>query len=171
MKQVAGRDVLHIAAQVGEAEGGVIEDAEKTRGATALLDIGPAGLADGGYVEAITAADEILLRGAEAVAGIAGDFHALILRAAAVPKLLFFDEGGEGEFGEAFSHKRWGAKEGFGWGGRGFSNAERPRGRVETAFAADVLYRFKNPIEARWLTAQVSGEVFLSARRVPCRLP
>jgi len=104
VKEIAGADVLHVAAEVGESESGVVDDAEKALGAAAVLDVGPAGFADGGHVEAVASADEVLLGGAEAVAGAAGGFDALVLRATAMTALLIFDEGGEGELCEAFSH-------------------------------------------------------------------
>ena len=58
--EVAEADVLLVAAIVCEADEGGIEDVDEAFGASAMLDVGPAGLADGGHVEAVTALDEVL---------------------------------------------------------------------------------------------------------------
>ena len=74
----------------------MIDDADEAFGAAAVLDIGPSGFADGGHVEAVAALEEVLLGGGESVAEGRGLLHALVLAAAAVLLLLFFDEWGEG---------------------------------------------------------------------------
>ena len=80
-----------------------------------MLDVGPAGLGDGGHVEAVAEGEEVLLVGAELVVAGERGLHALVLAAAAVLGLLFFDAGREGDFVEAFGHvcPRGGASYGF----------------------------------------------------------
>ncbi len=100
-------DVLLVAAEVGDAESRWIEDVDEAGLAAAMLDVGPASLADGGHVEAVAEADEGLLVGPEYVACRTEFFHTGILATAAVFFLLFFDERGEGQFGKASSHLWW----------------------------------------------------------------
>ena len=69
--EVAEADVLLVAAEVGEAEERRVDDANEAVGAAAMLDVGPAGLADGGHVEAVAAVDEVLLGRAEDVSLLA----------------------------------------------------------------------------------------------------
>jgi hypothetical protein len=57
--EVAGGDVLAVAGDVGVGERAVVEDLEEAGGAAAELDVRPAGLADGGDVEAVAGGDEL----------------------------------------------------------------------------------------------------------------
>ena len=103
--QIAQADVLLVAAQVGEAEESGVDDADEAFGAAAMLHVGPAGLADGGHVEAVAALDEVLLwRGRGCRRAGAALLHALVLAPAAVFLLMFFDERSEGQFLEATTH-------------------------------------------------------------------
>ena len=102
--EVAGCDVLLVAAEVGEGDGAVVEDVDEARRAATVLDVGPAGFAGGGHVEGVAGGDEVALGFGEAVAGISGMLDAVVGGTAAVEGLLLFDEGGEGYFGEALAH-------------------------------------------------------------------
>ena len=102
--EVAGGDVLLVATEVGEGDGLIVEDVDEASGASAMLDVGPAGFAGGGHVEGVAGGEEVALGFGEAVAGRAGLGHALVGGAAAVEGLLLFDERGEGYFGEALAH-------------------------------------------------------------------
>ena len=102
--EVAGGDVLLVAAEVGEGDGAVIEDVDEAGRAAAVLDVGPAGFAGGCHIERVAGGDEVALGFGEVVAGIAGMLDAVVGRTAAVEGLLLFDEGGEGYFGEALAH-------------------------------------------------------------------
>ena len=91
-------DVLLIATKVREAEEFGTDDMDETFGASAMLYVGPAGLADGGHVEAVAKLDEVLLIGAQSVANQGRLFHTLILTAAAVLNLQIFNKGCERQF-------------------------------------------------------------------------
>jgi hypothetical protein len=104
MLQVSNADVLLVAAQVGEANGALVEDVEKAFLASAVLDVRPTGFGRRGHVEAIALLQELLFVGAKAVAQIVGLFDAFIEVAAAVQALLFLDEGSKSEFGETSAH-------------------------------------------------------------------
>jgi hypothetical protein len=65
--KVACRDVLAIAAEIGESERAFVEDAHKPRRPAAVLQIWPSRLADGGHVEAIACDDEIRLATPESI--------------------------------------------------------------------------------------------------------
>ena len=101
--EVAEADVLLVAAEVCEAEEPGIDDANEALGSAAVLDVGPAGFADRGHIEAIAAFDEVLFGRAEEVSLGCGLRNTLVLVAAAVLLLMFFDERREGEFLEATS--------------------------------------------------------------------
>src|SRR3954471_8748612 len=66
--EVAEADILPVAEEVGEAERAVVKHLEEAWRAAAVLDVGPAGLAHRGHVEAVTRGDEGGLSGSEAVA-------------------------------------------------------------------------------------------------------
>jgi hypothetical protein len=102
--QIAEADVLLVAAQVREADERWVHDTDKALGAAAVLYVGPTGLADGGHVDAVAALDEVLFCRAERVARGRVLRHALVLTAAAMFNLMFFDEGREGQFLEAATH-------------------------------------------------------------------
>ena len=74
--QVAGGDVLLVAAEVGESDGAVVEDVDEAGRATAVLNVRPAGFAGGGHVEGVAGGYEVALGFGEAVAGVAGLFDA-----------------------------------------------------------------------------------------------
>jgi len=82
--EVAGCDVLLVAAEVGEGDGAVVEDVDEARRAATVLDVGPAGFAGGGHVEGVAGGDEVALGFGEAVAGIAGMLDAVVGGTAAV---------------------------------------------------------------------------------------
>jgi len=94
--EVSKTDVLLVAAEIREADKPGIEDTNKPAGSPAMLDVGPAGLADRGHVEAVALLNEFLLRWAEAISLRGTLLHALILAPAAVFLLVFLDETGEG---------------------------------------------------------------------------
>ena len=102
--QVAGGDVLLVAAKVGEGDGLIVENVDEADGAAAMLDVGPASFAGGGHVERVAGGEEVALGFGEAVAGIAGLLDAIVSGAAAVEGLLLFDERREGYLGEALTH-------------------------------------------------------------------
>jgi hypothetical protein len=102
--QVAGGDVLLVAAEVGEGDGAVVEDVDEAGRAAAMLDVRPAGFAGGGHVEGVAGGEEVALGFGETVAGLAGLLDAGVGGTAAVEPLLLLDEGGEGYFGEALAH-------------------------------------------------------------------
>jgi hypothetical protein len=68
----------------------------EARRAAAMLYVWPAGLADGGHVEAVAALDECLFSGAKGVSERGTLLHALVLSPAAMFKLVIFDAGSEG---------------------------------------------------------------------------
>jgi hypothetical protein len=102
--EVAGGDVLLVAAEVGEGDGAVVEDVDEAGRAAAMLDVGPSGFAGGGHVKGVAGGDEVTLGFGEAVAGLASLLDAVVGGTAAVEGLLLFDEGCEGYFGEALAH-------------------------------------------------------------------
>ena len=102
--EIADRDVLLVAAEIGEGEGSLVEDVQEAGIAAAVLDVGPAGFGDGGHVEAVAEGDEVLLAGAEGMLAGAELLHAGVLSAAAVLLLLGFDVGGEGDVEEGLGH-------------------------------------------------------------------
>ena len=53
--EIAETDVLLVAAKICEADEPRVDDTDEAVGAAAMLDVGPAGLADGGHVEAVAA--------------------------------------------------------------------------------------------------------------------
>jgi hypothetical protein len=61
--EVAEGDVLLVAAQVGKAEERWAEDVEEAGRPAAVLDVGPAGLGDGGHVEAVAEGGSAARRG------------------------------------------------------------------------------------------------------------
>ena len=69
--EIAERDVLLVAAEVGEGDEVGAKDVDEAGRAAAMLDVGPAGLGDGGHVEAVAEGDEVLLVRAELV--VAGE--------------------------------------------------------------------------------------------------
>ena len=89
--EVAGGDVLLVAAEVGEGDGAIVEDVDEAGRAAAVLDVGPAGFAGGGHVEGVAGGDEVALGFCEAVAGSAGLLDAGVGGTAAVEGLLLFD--------------------------------------------------------------------------------
>src|ERR1700736_2617589 len=103
--KVAGGDVLAVADDVGVGEGAVVEDLEEAGGAPAELDVGPAGLADGGDVEAVAGGDELFFEFAEGVVGRAAFGELFIGGGAAHLALDSFDVVGEGEGGELMGHE------------------------------------------------------------------
>ncbi len=91
--EIAERDVLLVAAEISEADEIGAKDVDEAGRASAMLDVGPAGLGDGGHVEAVAESEEVLLVGAELVVAGERSLHALVLAAAAVFGLTFFDAG------------------------------------------------------------------------------
>jgi hypothetical protein len=63
--EVADRDVLAVAREVGIADRPWSQYLQKTHRSAAVLDVGPAVLAHGALVEAVTCTDELDLDGAE----------------------------------------------------------------------------------------------------------
>ena len=104
VEEVAGGDVLLVAAIVGEGDGAVVEDMDEARRAAAMLDVGPAGFAGRGHVEGVAGRYEVALGFGEAVAGRAGLLGTSVGSTAAVEGLLLFDERREGYLGEALTH-------------------------------------------------------------------
>ena len=102
--EVSGADVLLVAAQVGEAEGLVVENAQETLLTAAILDVGPSGLAGRGHVEAVAVADELAFVVSETIAGVVRSLGAFVQVAAAVLFLLLLYERSECEFCEAAAH-------------------------------------------------------------------
>ena len=102
--QVAGGDVLAVAAEIGEAEGLVVEGLEETRGPTAMLDIGLALGGGGGQVEGVALAEERGEVFGDAVAPAALLLHAGVAGAAAEPFLERLDGGREGDVADRAGH-------------------------------------------------------------------
>ena len=102
MGEIAEGDVLLVAAKVGEADEVGAKDVDESWRPAAMLDVGPAGLGDGGHVEAVAEGEELLLVVAEIVVARERGLHALVLAAAAMLGLAIFDAGSEGNFVEAF---------------------------------------------------------------------
>src|ERR1700722_10450216 len=57
-RKIAGADVLAIAAEVGDRQRLLVEDADEAGRPAAVLDIGPAALRDGRHIEAVAFGDE-----------------------------------------------------------------------------------------------------------------
>jgi hypothetical protein len=102
--EVAGGDVLLVAAEVGKSDGVVVEYVDEAGRAAAVLDVGPASFAGGGHVKGVAGGDEVALGFGEAVVGSAGLCDTVVGGTAAVEGLLLFDQGCEGYFGEALAH-------------------------------------------------------------------
>ena len=89
--EIAGGYVLAIAGVVGEADGAVVQHFHESGGATTVLQVGPAGLADAGHVETVAGPKKGHLPLAQAVIGVlasvVGAFYYL-----RVIKIMWFDE-------------------------------------------------------------------------------
>ena len=59
--EIGRRHVLMVAGEIGETQSVVVENLEKSLRSTAVLDVGPPGLGDGGDLELIQGADHRLL--------------------------------------------------------------------------------------------------------------
>ncbi len=57
-REIAGADVLAVAAKVGDRQRLLIENADEAGRAAAVLHIGPAALRDGRHIEAVALGDE-----------------------------------------------------------------------------------------------------------------
>ena len=62
MLEVAEADVLLVAAEVCETDEAWVDDVDEAFVTASVLDVGPAGLADGGHVEAVAGLNEGLFR-------------------------------------------------------------------------------------------------------------
>ena len=63
--QIADADILPVAAKVREADRPLVQHLEEARRPAAMLDVGPAGLADRRHVEAVARGEEGCLGGTE----------------------------------------------------------------------------------------------------------
>src|ERR1700684_3660790 len=68
-REIAGADVLAVAAKVGDRQRPVVENADEAGRAAAMLHIGPAALGDGRHIEAVALSDERRLGWREAIKG------------------------------------------------------------------------------------------------------
>ena len=57
-REIAGADVLAVAAKVGNRQRLLVENADEAGRAAAMLHIGPAALRDGRHIEAVALGDE-----------------------------------------------------------------------------------------------------------------
>ena len=92
---VAGRDVLPIAAEIGEAEFSVGPNAKETGRAAPELHVGPASLGDRGDIEAVTCRNEFNFHRPEPVVRVGAGLTAHI--GAAAPHRLLHRLNGRGE--------------------------------------------------------------------------
>ena len=97
LAQVARADVLAVTGVVGEAEGPGVEDAEKSFGAAAMLDVGLAVLAGGAEVEAVEPGEEMAETVVDFGVEAAFCFHPGVAFAGTVFFLDGFHGGGEGD--------------------------------------------------------------------------
>lgn len=102
--EVSGGNVLAVAGDVGVGEGVIVEDAEEAGGASSKLDIGPAGLAYGGDIEAVAGGDEGFFIVGEGVVSGAALGQLFIGGAAPHFALDSPDVVGKGEGGELMGH-------------------------------------------------------------------
>src|SRR5579872_7404819 len=93
--EVADAEVLPVAREVREGEGALVEYAEESRRAAAMLHIGPALAARCGHEEAVAFADIADELGRERVARGRMVFQSLRIGARAVPALRLLDGGRE----------------------------------------------------------------------------
>ena len=101
---VADADVLAIAAEVGEADGLLIEDAHEAGRSAAVLDVGPTCFAHGRHVDAVASCDERGLGLSERCVAHRGSVHAGIGLPAAHGFLHGPDGRGEGDVCETMAH-------------------------------------------------------------------
>ncbi|MNL30415.1 hypothetical protein D3C87_1521500 [compost metagenome] len=69
--QIAGADVLSVAAIIGKGQSSLINDFEKTGIASTMLNVGPARFRDRCHIEAVTCGDESDLVFCEGIGGTA----------------------------------------------------------------------------------------------------
>ena len=101
--EIAGADVLAVAAKIGDAEGAIIENADEPGRPAAVLHIRPAVLGDSRHIEAVALGDERRLGGGEA-AGRPVAFEVRPEFAAAVGLLRGAHGGGRGDIEKIISH-------------------------------------------------------------------
>ena len=104
LAQVADAQVLHIAAEVREADGPRIQHLEETLRPAAVLHVGPAGLADRGLEEVVGLGEELRLAGRQRLAAVAHRVEEGVLLAAAFLRLDLADRRGEGDVRIGASH-------------------------------------------------------------------
>lgn len=103
--QIADADILAVAAEIGEAEGFVVQTFKEARRAAAMLDIGPAGFRDAGEIETVARGDEGALRLAQGIARTGLGRVEPLISPARAQRLLHRPHGRrEHEVGEAVGH-------------------------------------------------------------------
>ena len=101
--EIAGADVLAVAAKVGNGERRVVENADEASRSAAMLDIGPAALRDGRHIEAVALGDERRLGFREAVERAVA-FEVRPELAAAIGLLCGANAGRRGDIEKSISH-------------------------------------------------------------------
>ena len=102
--QVASGDVLPIAAEVGETQRVLVKRTQEPHRTATVLNVWPAGLTDGGYVEAVAQADEQPLVGPDPIGNSGALDHPSVGPVAPVSLLVMLDLLSEGDLRVSAGH-------------------------------------------------------------------